>query len=352
MLDLPTTPRITDLSRDELIAWCQEQGAPAFRADQVRHWIFQKRKSDFDQMHDLPASLRAALKASFQILSAKIVRHQVARDRTEKLLIEMCDGHHVECVLMREPKRRTICISTQVGCAMGCVFCASGLQGVKRNLTSGEILEQVLYLDRLLDDDERISHVVVMGIGEPLANLKQLLKAIASMNGKGGLDISARRIAISTVGLPDGIRELAATGKPYQLAISLHAPNNALRNKLVPVNRTIGVEAILQAADDYFETTGRRVTFEYVLLGGVNDSVSHARELATLLRGRGAHVNVIPMNQVKQLPFETPSSGRTRQFIEILEADGVKATIRKRKGEDIDAACGQLRLEQTAQSPA
>jgi 23S rRNA (adenine2503-C2)-methyltransferase len=343
---------LTDLSRAELAEWCDGLGEAPFRADQIRRWIFGKRVTDFEQMHDLSKPLRAALTGSFRLFASEIVRHQVASDRTEKLLLKLEDGSHIECVLMREPDRRTICLSTQVGCAMGCVFCASGLLGLKRNLSTGEILEQVLRLDRLMGADERITNVVVMGIGEPLANLKALLPAMEVLNEKGGLGLGARRITISTVGLPEKIGELARYGKPFNLAVSLHAPNDELRNRLVPVNDRIGIAAILEATDDYFRETGRRVTFEYVLLGGLNDSVEHARELASLLEGRGAHVNLIPMNAISELPYADPSHARTSAFADILTERGIAATVRKRKGADIDAACGQLRLAEEQESAA
>lgn len=337
---------VYDLSREELVRWSESHGHAAYRADQVRRWIFGKRVNEFSAMHDVRADLRALLAETFSLLAAPIVRHQVAGDGTEKLLLELADGEHVECVLMRETDRRTICISTQVGCGMGCVFCASGLRGLKRNLSVGEMLEQILQLDRLLPHDERITNVVVMGIGEPLANLKNLLPALDTLNDKGGLGIGARRITISTVGLPEKIRELGRHGKPYNLAVSLHAPNDELRTRLVPVNERIGIEAILAATDEYFEKSGRRVTYEYVLLGGINDAPEHARELTALLRNRVAHVNLIPMNGVQELPFAEPSAPKTEQFLRILEAAGIPATVRKRKGADIDAACGQLRLQQ------
>lgn len=342
-------PRFGDLSREELTQWCLSQGVQSFRADQIRGWIFGKRVNDFDSMTDLPAKLRAALTANFSIFTSTIVAHQKSKDGTEKLLLQMHDGHYVECVLMREEDRRTICISTQVGCAMGCVFCASGMLGVKRNLTGGEILEQVLRLDRLLPLAERISNIVVMGIGEPLANLKNLTAALEHLNQNGGMGIGARRITISTVGLPEKIRELAKSGKQYNLAVSLHAPNDELRNRLVPVNDKIGIQALLESTDDYFEMTGRRVTYEYVLLGNLNDAPEHAHQLVGLLRHRSAHVNVIPMNHVETLPFVEPNERRKREFIAILEAAGIPATIRKRKGADIDAACGQLRLKKEQQ---
>src|SRR5579872_3429857 len=257
-----TLPLICDLARDELAAWCQAQGEAPYRADQIRKWIFGKRVGDFESMTDLSAGLRKKLADSFVIFSSTIAKHQQSRDGTEKLLVALADGEKVECVLMREDDRRTICISTQVGCGMGCVFCASGLLGLSRNLSAGEIVEQILRLDRLLPPVERITNIVVMGMGEPLANLPNLLKALASLDEKGGLGLSPRRITISTVGLPEKMRELARQGKPFNLAVSLHAPNDRLRNELVPVNERIGIEAILAAADDFFEQTGRRVTYE------------------------------------------------------------------------------------------
>jgi len=339
-------PLFGDLTRAQLAEWCAAQGVPAYRADQIRRWVFGKRVSDYEAMSDLPAALRERLTESYSLFASEIVAHQRASDATEKLLLRMRDGSHVECVLMREEDRRTICISTQVGCAMGCVFCASGMLGVKRNLSPGEILEQVLRLDRLLGPEERITNIVVMGIGEPLANLKGLLPTLENVNDKGGMGLGARRITISTVGLPEKIRELARVGKSYNLAVSLHAPNDALRTQLVPVNEKIGIQAVLDAADDFFAQTGRRVTYEYVLLGGLNDGAEHARELAGLLSSRNAHVNLIPMNRIEGLPFQEPSEERKRRFVAILEQAGVAATIRKRKGADIDAACGQLRLQQ------
>jgi len=337
-------PAFCELMREDLAEWCQENGAKPFRADQIRRWIFGKRVQDFESMHDVPAALRDALTTQFDLFSSEIVQHQVSKDGTEKLLLAMADGSRVECVLMRELNRRTICISTQVGCGMGCVFCASGLLGLKRNLTRGEILEQVFRLDRVLGPDERITNVVVMGIGEPLSNLSALLPVLVTLNEKGGMGIGARRITISTVGLPEKIRELSQFGTPFNLAISLHAPNDELRSRIVPVNEKIGIDGIMDAADEYFDRTGRRVTYEYVLLEGVNDLPEHAQQLVDLLRYRKAHVNLIPMNDVSGLPFRGPSADRTQRFVDVLDAGKLVVTLRKRKGADIDAACGQLRL--------
>ena len=347
-------PLITDLSRTDLQNWCREQGLPTFRGDQIFRWLFHSRIRTFSEMQDLPAALRELLANSFTFWSARISRHQVSRDGTEKLLLQLADGEFTECVLMREGARRTICISTQVGCAMGCVFCASGLLGVKRNLTTGEILEQVLHLDRLLPPAEKITNVVLMGMGEPLANLKHVLPALATLQEQAGMGLGARRITISTVGLPEKMRELAKLGTPYNLAVSLHAPADEQRTAIVPVNRNIGLKAILAAADDYFQATGRRVTYEYCLLAGQNDDTSTAHQLADLLQSRNAHVNLIPMNPVAATGLQAPEQPRTREFVQILESRGINTTIRKRKGADIDAACGQLRLqvEQLSSIPA
>ena len=343
-------PQILDLTPSDLSDWVVAHGWPKFRAAQLQKWLFQRRATSFEQMSDLPKPMRVQLAGEFRFFTAEVESHQIASDRTEKLLLKLADGETIECVLMREPDRVTVCISTQVGCAMGCVFCASGMLGLKRNLSAGEILEELLRMQTLLGADERITNIVVMGIGEPLANLPAVLQVLAAASSPEGLGVGARHITVSTVGLPAKIREFAHNGKQYNLAISLHAPNNTLRDKLVPVNDKIGVEAILDAADEYFEVTGRRVTFEYVLLAEVNDEPQHAQQLAQLLRGRCAHVNLIPMNGVSVLPFHEPPAPRTQQFVAILEQAGIPATVRKRKGADIDAACGQLRLKHD-QSP-
>ena len=234
-------------------------------------------------------------------------------------------------------------IGCVLGCAMGCVFCASGLDGVDRNLSRGEILEQMLRLQRLLPVDERLSHIVMMGMGEPLANLDSVLAALEVARDPKGLGISPRRITISTVGIPKSIDRLAQHSTPFHLAISLHAPNDALRNRLVPVNKKIGIEDILAAADRYFESTGRRLTFEYVLLAGINDTPQSALELVRLLRGKVSMLNVIPYNAVAGLPYDTPDAETIRNFRSILLEGGINVMFRQRKGNGIDAACGQLR---------
>lgn len=329
---------------DELLsAWLKGHGQGAYRAKQIRHWLFALRADDFQQMTDLSQTLRSELAAEFTLWTTSIVRHTQADDGTEKLLLALADGGQIECVLLRDEVRRTICISTQVGCGMGCVFCASGLDGLERNLTSGEIVEQMLRLQRLLGIDERLSHVVVMGMGEPLANLDNLLPALEEASREDGLGISARRITISTVGLPKPMRRLAEAGARYRLAVSLHAPNEETRRRIVPVGEKIFLADILAEADAYFEVSGRQLTFEYVLLAGINDSPDDAHELARLLGHRTALVNVIPFNPVAGLPYRTPSTTAQQTFRRILEEHGLAVRFRHKKGDAIDAACGQLR---------
>ena len=366
---------IFEQTPDELRDWFAQHGLPGYRAGQVRKWLFQKRAATFDEMTDLPAALREQLAAEFQIWTTEVAQHRQSSDGTEKLLLTLHDGERVECVLLRDDKQHcTVCISTQIGCAMGCAFCATGIDGVVRNLTTGEILEQILQLQRLLDPKEkeakkgsgpicrngpegashkldltpfsppeRLSHIVVMGMGEPLLNLDALLPALAAATSAEGLGISVRRVTISTVGLPEGISRLARENCQYHLAVSLHAADDTLRNKLVPANRGFGIAAIMCAANEYFKLTGRRVTFEYVLLADINDQPEHALELVTLLRGRPALVNLIPYNPVPGLPYRTPASAVTAQFVELLTQGGLEVAIRYRKGDGISAACGQLR---------
>ncbi len=332
--------------------WLAEQRLPGYRARQIQQWLFQQHATDFSAMSSLPKALRELLGSQFRLWVFHVAQTSLAEDGTEKLLLQHADGGRIECVLLREGQRRSICISTQVGCAMGCVFCASGLAGVDRNLTTGEIVEQVLRLQQRLDADQRLSHVVVMGMGEPLANLDQLLPALDRISSPEALGISVRRITISTVGIPAAMRRLAQHDRHYHLAVSLHAPNDALRNELVPVNRNTGLEQVLAAADEYFAASGRRLTYEYVLLAGVNDGREHARQLVQLLQDRTALLNVIPYNPVAGLPFRTPSEGSVSRFREVLQQGGVNVQFRHKRGDAIDAACGQLRRRHAEGSAA
>lgn len=347
----PSVRPLLDLPPEELRAWLAERGQPPMRVGQIRRWVLERRATDFEQMTDLPKGLRADLAAAFAPLATAVDKHLKASDGTHKLLLRLADGRQIECVLIQDSGRATACISTQVGCGMGCVFCASGLNGVDRNLTVGEILEQLVRLRNLTDPAAtgerapRLTNVVVMGMGEPLANLESLLAALEVAGQKGSLDIGARHVTISTVGLPAKMRRLAEIDKQYNLAVSLHAPNDELRTRIVPTNKGTGISDILSAADHYFATTGRRVTYEYVVLGRLNDQPLHARQLAGLLRGRMAHVNLIPWNDVPGLPFASPHPGDLQGLIDTLRKAGVSVTVRQRRGADIDAACGQLRRD-------
>jgi 23S rRNA (adenine2503-C2)-methyltransferase len=334
---------ILDMPDAELLAWLKAQDEPRMRLRQIRHWVIAGRAESFVQMTDLPVQLRETLAKEFVPLGTETVRHLEAKDGTHKLLLRLQDGQLIECVLLQEDDRRTACISTQVGCGMGCVFCASGLGGLERNLSAGEILEQLIRLRNFLPAGERLTHIVVMGMGEPLANLDNLVAALEIAGAKDGLGIGARHITISTVGLPAKIRRLADLDKQYHLAVSLHAPNDPLRTQIVPTNEKTGLAAILEAADYFFERTGRQVTFEYVLLGGINDSADHARELTRLLGQRNIHINLIPFNDVEGLLYRRPRDRALADFVAVLRRAGISVKVRKRKGSEIDAACGQLR---------
>lgn len=340
-----TLQPLLQLSAAELSRWLKDRGFQPWYAKAIRRWILFKRAESFESMSDLPKQLREQLAAAFQPLASQVSKSLVASDGTRKLLLKMWDGEDIECVMIPDHDRRTACISTQVGCGMACVFCASGLNGVMRNLAPGEILEQLVRLRNLLPAGERLSHIVVMGMGEPLANLDNLLAALEDATAKDGLGIGARHITISTVGLPIKIRKLAESGKQYSLAVSLHAPTEELRSKIVPTSEKMGLHNILQAADDYFKRTGRQVTFEYVVLRDINDRPLEADQLATLLKGRGAHINLIPFNEVEGLPYRRPTDERLNRFVEILREAGLFVHVRKRKGSDINAACGQLRRQ-------
>ena len=344
-----------ELNREELTAMLQERGMPKFRAAQLRRWVFARKTETLAPMTDIAKRDRAALAELFSggdetqsLFTGRLVAKTGASDRTEKILIEWPDRHRVEAVLLRDDREhRTGCISTQVGCAMGCAFCASGLDGFARNLTRGEILEQMLRLNQLLPRDERLTHLVIMGTGEPTLNLGALLPALAEATASDGLDIGNRKVTISTVGLPDGIDRLTAARPPYKLAVSLHAPDDETRNRIIPQNRHSGITKILAAADRYFQAVGRRVTFEYILIAGVNDSAEQALQLARLLDHKTAIVNIIPYNPVTELSWQQPSRRAVERFVAALEGAGIQVKVRFRKGDDIDAACGQLRRRES-----
>lgn len=339
----PMTLPLFDANVDDLSAWMAERGFPRYYAKQVFQWVAERRAGEFEPMSNLPKRLRRELQEEWAVFGTDVAYHHVSHDGTDKLLLGCRDGRRIECVLMAEQDRRTVCISTQVGCGMGCVFCASGLKGVERNLSRAEIIEQVLRSRNLLPPEERLTNIVVMGMGESLANLDQLIPALDWICSPEGLGLGQRRVTISTVGLAEKMRKLAAMDRRYHLAVSLHGATEEVRNRLVPINERVGLQAVIDAADAYFQQTGRQVTFEYVLLRGINDRAEDARALGNLLARRMAHVNLIPYNPVAGLPFERPTDETIRRFVDIVRRFAVSISVRKTKGREIDAACGQLR---------
>jgi len=336
---------ITGMLLSELEAVCISMGAPAYRAKQMLSWVYEKGVMSFDQMTNLPKDFRHQLSEKYQVFSARVDAINQTADSTEKFLVHLADENVIECVLLREGKRVTVCVSSQVGCAMACRFCASGLMGLERNLTAGEIVEQVLYVKNHLSSNERLTNVVFMGIGEPLANYDNVMKAARIINAPWGLGIGARHITISTVGIVDGIRKLAQEGLQINLAISLHAPDDAVRTRIIPSNEKTGIHSVIATAREYFETTHRDISFEYTLIDGVNASKQDAESLARLLRGIQCNINLLPLNAVEEFHFKAPSWETIEMFCKTLEKHGLVVTLRKKKGDDINAACGQLRLQ-------
>lgn len=333
---------LVGLTLEELEAFVAGLGEPRYRGRQLARWLYGGGATDIAEMTDLPQALRRRLAdvARASRLRA-LARSDASHDLTTKVLAGLADGRTVETVLMRyDDGRRTACISTQVGCGMGCTFCATGLAGLARNLSAGEIVEQVLLIER--EAGERITHVVFMGMGEPLANYEATLKAVRLLNAPYGPRIGMRNLTISTVGLVPQIRRLAQERLQLVLAISLHAGHDDLRSQLVPVNRRWPIADLIAAARDYQAATGRRVTFEYVLMAGVNDHDLHARQVSALLAGWGAHLNVIPWNPVYGMQFRRPAPHEVHRFVGLVRRAGVAATIRIDRGVDIAAACGQL----------
>jgi 23S rRNA (adenine2503-C2)-methyltransferase len=347
-------PRLTELTRDEAREVAVRAGLAGFHGDQLWAWVMKRGVLDPAAMSDLPAAFRAQLAATHDVRPSRVTRRQVDPvSTTEKVLIEVGPGEGVEAVLINEGERSTICLSTQVGCPVRCGFCASGLYGLKRNLTRGEILEQFVELSAAAARaGRRITNVVVMGMGEPMMNVKNLLEALAIINDPAGPGLGARHVTVSTIGVRKGLAQFVEESRQYTLALSLHAPNDALRAKIVPFAPAMPVAEMVAAARDYLARKGREVTFEYVLLEGVNASPAHAAELARLLAGVQATTNLIPFNEVPEVPFRRPSDRDVAAFAEVLRRRGVKTTVRRRKGHDIAAACGQLRLREIAEKPA
>jgi 23S rRNA (adenine2503-C2)-methyltransferase len=341
-------PNIKDLSFSELTAFLAERKQRVYRAQQIRQWLFQKRAASFAEMTNLSRALREQLEESLTISRLKTVHRVVSRDGTVKFLFGLGDGARIESVLIPEPPRLTLCISTQAGCGFGCAFCATALLGLKRSLSASEIVDQIIEASRTVDGDQRVTHVVLMGMGEPLANYGETLKALEIISdAEWGLGISPRRVTLSTVGLVPQMQKLMEETH-VNLAISLHAPTDELRGKLMPVNRKYSLRQLLDCCRKLPIPRRKRITFEYVLLGGVNDSEQHARQLAKLLRGIPSKVNVIPFNPHPGSAFTRPPTESIERFQNVLRQTGVQVNMRRPRGDDIQAACGQLQGEQTA----
>ena len=338
---------LCSLNLEECKTWMEENGEKPFRAGQVLDWIYAKGVASFDQMSNLPKELRAKLAAQLAFPQLKLARTLVSEDgETVKFLWELPDQKRVESVLILSGDRRTVCISCQVGCPARCAFCASGKEGLKRNLSAGEIVEQVLHIDRVLRaKEERVSHLVFMGMGEPMENYEAIVKSIEIFNAPYAFNISQRRITVSTVGVVEGIQRLSREELKVNLALSLHAPNQHIRKKIIPYARKYPLEEILIAMDEYSSLTKRDITYEYTLLAGINDRVEHAEELAQLLRGKQCTVNLIPYNPVDGLRLQRPEKEGIEKFRAVLEEAGINTTWRYTKGKDIAAACGQLALQ-------
>ena len=332
---------LKSLTQPELEEQFKQLGQPKFRAKQVFTWLHKGVRS-YDEMTNLPKSLRDTLEEQFPIQAPKVVRRQESKkDGTIKYLWELSDGNCVETVLMRYHYGNTVCISTEVGCRMGCAFCASTLGGLVRRLEPHEMLDQVLFTQ--VDSGLPISHIVLMGIGEPLDNFDNVMRFLELVNHPDGMNISMRHISLSTCGLVPMIGKLAERKLQISLAISLHGSNNAIRDRVMPVNKAYPMEVLLESCRRYYAATSRRIHFEYAMIDGVNDGEENARELLKVLKGLPAHVNMIPLNHVEESPYQPSTKAAVARFQKILEDGGVTATVRRTLGGDIDASCGQLR---------
>lgn len=341
---------ILSMTFEELLSAFEDKGIQKFRAKQVYEWLHRHLAQSYDEMTNLPKSLREQLESEFPLINCKIVRKQVSKkDSTVKYLFSMHDGDFIESVVMKYKYGYTICVSSQVGCKMGCAFCASTIGGFKRSLNAGEILAQLYAAQK--DLGERISHIVLMGMGEPLDNFDNVMRFIALATNENGLNISMRNISLSTCGLVPKMEELLKRKLQLTLSVSLHAPSDELRSKIMPVNKTYPVDELLAMCRRYTQETSRRISFEYSMLSGVNDTDECARLLASKLKGMLCHVNLIPVNEVAESPFKPSSPERVERFVSILNKNGINATVRRKLGSDIDASCGQLRLKEIKNSP-
>lgn len=338
---------IYTLQLDELKDWLKENGEKAFRAEQIFDWLYTKRVTSFEDMSNLSKGLREKLDENFTITTLKTLIQQQSADGTIKFLFELQDGYSIETVLMRHDYGNSVCVTTQVGCRIGCTFCASTLGGLKRHLEAGEIVAQVVKVQQALDEtEERVSSVVIMGIGEPFDNYDSMMSFLKIINHDKGLNIGARHITVSTSGIIPRIYDFANEQLQINFALSLHAPNNDIRGQLMPINRAYKLPELMEAIKYYVDKTGRRVSFEYGLFGGVNDQVEHAKELARLIKGIKCHVNLIPVNYVLERDYTRTPKEQIFLFEKTLKDLGVNVTIRREQGSDIDAACGQLRAKE------
>ena len=341
------TPSIYSLQLDELKQWLEENGEKAFRATQIFEWLYEKRVSSFEEMTNLSKNLRTKLEEAFTLTTLNTLVQQTSKDGTIKFLFELQDGYSIETVLMRHDYGNSVCVTTQVGCRIGCTFCASTLGGLKRNLEAGEIVAQVVKVQQALDQtNERVSSVVIMGIGEPFDNYDNMMSFLRIINHDKGLNIGARHITVSTSGIIPKIYKFADEKLQINFAISLHAPNTELRSKLMPINRAYKLPKLMEAVKYYVEKTGRRITFEYGLFGGENDQVEHALELAALIKDLKCHVNLIPVNYVPERDYVRTPREQIDLFEKTLKDQGINVTTRREQGHDIDAACGQLRAKE------
>ena len=346
-----TKPALTGITKPDLTEALTALGEQGYRATQILQWVFEKRATDFSQMTNLGQKLREKLAETYTLRSSEPAHEANSEDTTQKYLYRLHDGRYVESVLIpanpalygEKSDRHTICVSSQVGCAYGCKFCASGLAGFTRNLTSAEIVEQILHTEQI--SGHKVNNLVFMGMGEPLANLTNLLQAIEIINAEWGIHIGARKMTISTSGLAPQIKKLADHPLQVRLAISLHGATDEVRDQIMPVNTKYPLAALTDALDYYQQRKKQKITFEFILIEGINDGLDQARELARLARQLHTKVNLIPYNTVDGLPWKRPSQNQQEAFLTVLKKAGVTATLRREKGHDINAACGQLRLK-------
>ncbi len=341
---MQTKTKLKDYSPQKVIDLIKNMNEPSYRGDQILDWVYKKKVFNVDEMTNLPTGLKEKLRRELQVNTLSMEEKLVSpKDGTVKYLFTTLDNELLECAVMKQDYGNTVCISSQIGCKLGCVFCASTQGGLVRNLSAGEMLDQVILGEKYLGREEKIKNIVVMGMGEPLYNLQNLIKFLKTTNDPKGLGISLRNITVSTAGIAPNIIKLGKEKLPITLAVSLHAPDNETRSKLMPINKKYSLEEVLDSCKLYINKTGRRVTFEYILLAGVNDSREKAQKLVRLISGLLCHVNLIPANSVGREDINKPDKKRVKDFYDVVQSKNISVSIRKERGQDIDGACGQLR---------